>query len=315
MYRLLERCYDALVAGNYCRVGFVRFLRRLCANMLVYPLGLRGRGQCGGVLCEDGAQRVIVSLTSFPARIGQLWKVTGMLLRQHADVPLHTILWLSAEQFPHREGDLPRRLLRQRRKGLDIRFVDEDLKPHKKYYYSFLEYPRSVVITVDDDVLYPLTLVQGLLDTHRRYPHSICCNRGRLMPPAGSEREAGYATWRVLADTEQPCEDNAILPTGVGGVLYPPEAYDKRIFDREAIMQTCLRADDLWLNFMCRLHHSGIVHSPNRILYVNLFFSQKGSLYKSNVNRAYNDGVIAHISQWGEEHVGCDFFTGVSQEG
>ena len=53
-----------------------------------------------------------------------------------------------------------RNCLDQQKRGLTIRFC-EDLKAHKKYYYAFKEYPDDIVITVDDDVIYPQEYNQG----------------------------------------------------------------------------------------------------------------------------------------------------------
>ena len=256
-----------------------------------------------------GASRtpIVISLTSFPARIGQLWKIIEVLLRQQGELPeIQVVLWLSSEQFATKQS-LPKRLLRQERRGLQIRLMPDNLMPHKKYYYVFQEFPEHIVITVDDDVLYPLDLIRKLYVTHLQYPECICCNRGRIMPQK-SDSFIDYHRWKIIHRTDSTKMDDQILPTGVGGVLYPPHCYDTRIFDIETIRRTCLVGDDLWLNFMCRLKGSHIVHSPNQIRYITLFAWKKQSLFKSNVDNSQNDRQIALISEWAQKQIGKTFF-------
>ena len=55
---------------------------------------------------------------------------------------------------PRKESDLPGVLSEMIMSGkVRLRWVD-DLKPHKKYFFAFKEYPNDLVITIDDDVLY-----------------------------------------------------------------------------------------------------------------------------------------------------------------
>ena len=79
-------------------------------------------------------RRIIVSLTSFPARIGVVWMVVESLMHQTLK-PHKIILWLSKEQFSTIES-LPKKLLAQRERGLEIRLVDGDIRSHKKYIYA-----------------------------------------------------------------------------------------------------------------------------------------------------------------------------------
>ena len=49
--------------------------------------------------------------------------------------------------------DIPDNLLGYyNKKQLEIIFVEEDLRSHKKYYYAFKEYQNDIIITIDDDI-------------------------------------------------------------------------------------------------------------------------------------------------------------------
>src|SRR5574343_906457 len=103
-------------------------------------------------------KKVIVSLTSFPGRVQDVWIVIECLFRQTFKAD-KIILWLSESQFNGIE--LPQRLLDQKKRGLEIRFVEDDLKSHKKYIYALNEYKNDYVITVDDDLYYDNQLIEN----------------------------------------------------------------------------------------------------------------------------------------------------------
>lgn len=109
----------------------------------------------------DG-KKIIVSLTTFPARINKVSIVIESLINQ-THKPNKIILWLSKDQFKDL-STLPPNLIKYLERGLDIRFVDGDIKSHKKYFYSFQEYPHDLVILVDDDILYESTFVEHLIE-------------------------------------------------------------------------------------------------------------------------------------------------------
>ena len=118
----------------------------------------------------------VVSLTSHPARIALVWLSVESILRQTYQ-PDKIILWLAKEQFSG-ISELPVSLKKLVGRGLTIEFSD-DLKSHKKYLFSLKEYPDSVVITVDDDFIFPYDTIECLYNFHEKYPHSVICHGAR----------------------------------------------------------------------------------------------------------------------------------------
>ena len=89
--------------------------------------------------------RIIVSLTSYPQRIESVHMVVESLYRQIV-TPDEIILYLSLEQFPRTEDDLPDNLkVLIGKKGFRIEWVEGNLKSHKKYYYSLQKYREDIV--------------------------------------------------------------------------------------------------------------------------------------------------------------------------
>src|SRR5690606_12332292 len=132
----------------------------------------------------------IVTLTSYPARINDVWISIESIFRQIRK-PDRVILWLAHDQFPER--DLPESLIQLQGRGLDIRYC-EDIRSHKKYYYTMQAYPTDIVITIDDDTYYPANTISCLMEMHQQYPDSIVANRAHLMNYKG-DTLLPYHTW------------------------------------------------------------------------------------------------------------------------
>ena len=171
-------------------------------------------------------ERMVVSLTTFPLRSGKVHLTIQSILRQSRPAD-RILLWLSKEEFPE-EAQLPANLLRLKEKGLDIRFCD-NIRSFKKVFYTAQEFENDVIVTADDDALYPENWLEGLWDTHEKYPGCVCCYRAHEITFEGG-RVAPYQEWYGLSpDKKGPSK--ALFPVGVGGVLYPAGYFSGIEFD------------------------------------------------------------------------------------
>lgn len=297
MITFLDRFYSKLSVNNFFIRAF-RYFIRVFTNMYVYIFM-----KAHDINREVNDKTIIVSLTSYPARINTLWLVIKTLLAQKGIDNYKVILWLSKIQFPKEMESLPSQLTCLISKGLDIRFVDDDLRSHKKYYYAFKEYPENIVVTVDDDILYPSTLLKTLVEAHENFSRCIICNRGTII------NKTAYRSWNQVKSYMSPESD--ILPTGVGGVLYPPHCYHEDIFDADAIKNTCIYGDDLWLNLMCRLNGTKIVHTGVNLGLISVLSSQSTALCNANIGDNRNDAQIAALNKWAQKYHCSGFYYGV----
>ncbi|GGK08725.1 glycosyl transferase [Alloalcanivorax dieselolei] len=190
-------------------------------------------------------EEIIVSLTTFDKRIDNVYLTIESLLQQSLK-PDRIILWLSEPEF--RRADVPHILTLQQQRGLEVAFCPEDLGPYKKFYYTLMRYPHSLVITVDDDMLYPHDLVDRLYRSYRAMPGVIPCLRAHGMRFDSRGEVLPYKQW------EKPTSDSApsllTFPTGVGGVLYFPGCLDEQVLDATLFRSLCPNADDVWLKAM-----------------------------------------------------------------
>ena len=178
-----------------------------------------------GVTARKREQKIIVSLTTYPKRIGTIWLTIETLMRQRVK-PDEIILWLAESQFSNGFTDLPESLLRLQSRGLSIRFCD-DLRSHKKYYYVLQDCSKDLVILADDDMFYPRDTIQQLLKMHKRWPSDICCMTAQVMEP---DFQSVPSLWR-----------NPGLPTNTCIISPPFDAYRaaRLIFQSPPIGRIC----------------------------------------------------------------------------
>lgn len=226
--------------------AFNRIMARICKRILdkiVPAYFLKTQHQFpSGVNTSHREQEVVVSLTSFPARIEEVWIVIECLFRQTYKAD-QIVLWLSKEQFPDKK--LPQSLLAQTHRGLDIRFVDEDLRSHKKYIYAFEAFLDAQIITVDDDLYYDHKLIENLINLKKQYPNDVVTNRAHQISfkKSGSIKE--YKNWKHNSTRKLP--SYFTVQTGGFGTLYEKTDLDESYNDVEIIKNIIPHADDLWL--------------------------------------------------------------------
>lgn len=197
--------------------------------------------------------RIIVSMTSYPARINTVHLAIRSLLAQKV-LPDKIVLWLCASDFPNREADLPKSLRDVLWHDVEVRWVDRDLKPHKKYFWALQEFSDDYVITTDDDLLYRNTMIGDLLTMHAAHPNAIVAARTHLIMFNEDGSRTPYEQWIYEAphyhDKLVGVPSMRIFATNGAGTLYPPHLMPSETFNADEIERTCLTADDLWLKVM-----------------------------------------------------------------
>lgn len=241
---------------------------------------------------DNTEEKIIVSLTSFPERIDKLHLCINSILRQTRPAN-KVILWLANTQFESK-NDLPHKILELEKKGLEIRFCD-DLRSYKKIYYTAQLYSDNTIITADDDTLYPEYWIEEMVKTSKKYPNCVVCYRAHEMISNG-KYFAPYKEWNGLSkDIKGP--ELFLMPTGVGGVLYPPGYFCNVDFDYEKIKCICPTADDLWLRVIGIKNKYAVVKVyTNSKEWFTIKDSQKKSLFSINTQgEELNDKALKNL--------------------
>lgn len=232
-------------------------------------------------------RKVIISLTTIPERIFNVYLTIESLLRQKYK-PDKIILWLAKEEFHN--ITIPIELERQRKRGLEIKYCC-NLYSHKKYYYTMKLFPNSLLITADDDILYSENFVKNLIKAYIKAPGNIICCRSHFITYYDNSHKKirGYNDWIGYEDREyiDSIPDNRQFFTSGSGALFPVWKMPQVTLYKHLFLQLCPTADDVWLNFMARINHLGIINLQTCDgFFISIEENQKKSLSDINLSKS-----------------------------
>lgn len=260
----------------------VRLCVKIVTNTLV-PILLKKSKR---TLTSSVQVPITVSLTSFPKRINTVWMTIETMLRQQF-TPQSIVLWLSKDQFPNELSDLPDALINQSKRGLSIRFVEGDIRSYKKFYYIFKECKDSLVLTVDDDLLFPSYFLESIYNCYKEHPKSVIASFG--FPYVWNEESDHIKTAGNKITIGEP-HDSYFFGSG-GGTLFNTEVAQYMDFI-DTILNLCPTADDIYLNALAQLNGYKVTfHMNNPLLSVlvkddSKLVDHNGGITESNSNNA-----------------------------
>lgn len=269
-------------------IGYV--IRQVASIFLtllrMLPLALRNRFSRRTIPTSG---EVIVSLTTHGKRINKVHFTIESVARGYQQAPI--VLWLDEPDY---HSEWPVAVQRLVSRGLQVKCSDGMYGPHTKYWNQFREVHGTGVrvATVDDDMIYPEWFLQRLQfigdlrnDAVVAYrAHRIELRDGHMLP---------YVKW-TAADTSE--ASFLHFATGVSGVLYPTNFIDYVVAQGDVFLETCKRADDVWLH-VCALRSGHPVRQvyaqPRHFAVVPT--TQAGALVVGNTFLGGNDGQIAKV--------------------
>lgn len=241
------------------------------------------------------ADKLIVSLTSFPARIEKVWLTIESLMRQKTK-PDMIILWLSKEQFPS-ISSLPKRLQKLQERGLTISLKEGDIKSYKKYLYAMEEYPDGTIILTDDDFIYDTDLVSSLMKAHKENPNAICARYGYRMKRNSNGQISSYLSWEKIYETV-PASSEVFFGSG-GGTLFTKSMMYQDICNIDLALKLCPTADDIYLNAMARLNNTKICFVSGVHVLASLDIDNNEKLATTNIGvECQNDIQINKLNNY-----------------
>lgn len=237
--------------------------------------------------------QIILSLTSIKARLDNVAYTIESLMQQTIKAD-RIILCLGNENIT--SGDIPLSLRKLEKRGLEIRFYEKDLGPYTKYFYTLKENPESLIITADDDILYPFDMIEKLYKAYLKDKNVIHCHRGHEMIVKDKEllpyKQWNFSTQMVEASLK-------VFPTGVGGVLYFPGSLHEDALNKDRFLNLCPKSDDVWLKAMslkkgipCKTINSS---RPFAFDFPNIPLSQEVTLKRANKQGDGNDAKIKRV--------------------
>ena len=186
---------------------------------------------------------VIVSLTTHSFRIHDVYLAIESIM-QGTMLPNRIILWLSDE---YKSTPLPITLQSQIKRGLDVRYC-KDIRSYTKLVPALREFPNSAIITIDDDIIYPIDTIEHLVKAYNNSNDCICAYWVHTIPKDLHTNYTSLLDWPTVKES---VDDSPLLfYEGFGGVLYPPNSLDKEVLNENVFLDICKYADDVWFNAM-----------------------------------------------------------------
>lgn len=246
-------------------------------------------------LGNDKEEEIIVSLTTIPSRLDTIYYTIKSIFLQTLR-PDKMILYLGSDVPLNM---LPKELDSFTKIGLEIVSIPENIRAHKKYFYAMKEHPKAIIITVDDDLIYPNFLIQKLYDTYNKYPECVITARAHRIKFDDNGNVVPYNkfAWEV-EDVGVP--SSSLIATGCAGVLYPPGCIDEKYLNIDLITNLSLGADDIYLKFIEMASDRKIVLSNVESWKITseIVGSQEIALSKDNVDDSKNDLYIKNCMKY-----------------
>ena len=222
---------------------------------------------------------VIISLTSIPSRLSMLHLTIKSLLNQNVSFE-KIVLWLHQDL----ENSLPSALQNMQGKRFAIHYCTTT-EPHRKLVETLKLFPDRIIVTCDDDMMYPKDWLFRLLESWRDTPDDIVAHMCRKVRLVNGDIMP-YRTWHGESKGKS---TTRTLALGWGGVLFPPGSLDARVLDRDTYMRLSPYADDLWVKAMAMLKGTAVRRSRNPDPEpLPIIGSQSISLQKKNIGEDLN---------------------------
>ena len=225
---------------------------------------------------HDLGKELVISLTSYPPRFKTLPLVLDSIQKQSVKAD-KIELWIEEND----KNFLTENIFKF--KNIKIRFCENNLYSYKKIIPAYREECNRYIVTFDDDVIYPRNTLEALLKISKNFPNDVIANRVHKIKVL-KQLPDNYDNW-----SHNYKKDSTLnFLTGVGGVLYPPQCFNKNFFNLKDIEKLSPTNDDIWINWMLKLNKKVIRYSFINTHY-ELIKLIKGGLYKKNVKQKNND--------------------------
>lgn len=249
------------------------------------------------LVCDNSEKdnSVVISLTTYSKRINSVHIAIESLGSQTKKAK-RIILWLDKDEFD--DGNLPAALIKQQKRGLEIRYC-ENIYSYKKLVptLNIVDYDVFDIVTVDDDIIYPVDLIDRFILESKVSPNVVLCNRGHMITFDKNHNLNPYSKWKQKISKSEPSFD--VFPTGIGGVFYPKGSLHELTCSVQDFINLAPKADDVWFKAMTTINNIKSKVIERDVNFNEEFFEIQGSqaigLFLSNVRNNENDLQISAV--------------------
>ncbi|GAC29765.1 hypothetical protein [Brumicola pallidula] len=252
----------------------------------IYESYARGMRVKRALVMHNLEAPLIVSFTSYPPRFAKLHLTIKSILNQSIR-PDKIMLWVAEADFAALTDEVL--LLSKNNNDFEIKCC-ENIRSYKKLIPTLTFHPEAFVAIADDDAYYSTNWLHQLTScytdssqiiAHRT--HKVAYDTNCIFP---------YQQW---AQTSNGTNNDVLMATGVGGVLYPPGCFNEKVLEKDLFMELCPTADDIWFFWMSRINGVKTVMTPHKTNTVCWIGTHDSGLAQTNVAHNGNDVCLNNL--------------------
>ena len=230
--------------------------------------------------------QIVVSLTSYGPRLSTVHIAIKSMMLQTVK-PNKIVLYLGTDT---NDIELPENLTRLQSCGLEIKRGYPDYKSHKKYYFAMQEFTDSLIVLIDDDLVYEEDVIETLMAAHAHSPQCIVGRRAHRIRLDESGQIATYGDWDIEWQEDESIPRKSLLITTGAGSLYPPYTFEHLLCDPEVFLQNALSCDDIYLKVLETRAGILTAYAPNsKTMPDAIEGTQQDALWHQNWDGGQND--------------------------
>ena len=172
-------------------------------------------------------KKIIVSMTSYKKRICNLGKSVFALLCKQILPPDEIYIWLSEEEFPNKEKDLPSDAQDiAYNEKVHIMWLKENTRVHKRHEIFKILKEDSYVFFIDDDVFYNKTLIRNAINASKSLNDTAIINYNPY-------ENHGYKGTHILRLQAKARRKEINVQRWCGQSMIPSHLYPKEVLSDE----------------------------------------------------------------------------------
>jgi len=188
-------------------------------------------------------QRIIVSLTTTPTRIHAIQEMLTCLTRQTVafneiliNIPLRTRRTAQTYEIPKWMWSVKRLCINR----------CHDFGPATKLLGALARetHPDTIVITVDDDLLYPENMIESYMECLNAHGAGVYCTAGFNIPDPFAFAQGIYDSMEGVRGHLKVVQ----VTEGFGSVLYQRSLFDDQIFETSKYPDYLVYSDDILIS-------------------------------------------------------------------
>lgn len=190
------------------------------------------------------SQNIVITMTSYPARINNVAHAIYTFLTTQTVKPDIFYLWLSVSEFPNKEYDLPIELLKICNYfNIQLKWINDNEYCHKRWYV-YPDHFEDFVFSIDDDTNYDPNLIGSIVSNI--IPENTIFNIFKDQTYLGIYSGIHLVKYKLAVDNTE-----SIYKTYLGQCVFPPKTFPLNAFTEEMIKirkNICPICDESWFN-------------------------------------------------------------------